>query len=222
MPKKKPAAGTRSKKLIVWNSIDKTMPIVVRMAMVEAPSSPHSISVSTLLRARARGVTWRTPSAPPPIASSSASDAADQAEPILQSVRLDGDRDHVVLGVGGERHALGRQQRLQFGKGLRQIGERLGVELAQPVGEPFDQAERKAVVRRGFARPVLDESVDMAVDIDRRADRPDDDEERSRQGCEKERPPAVIVRPRMGLDRAVVLRGGALSSDEECDGADQR
>ena len=114
--------------------------------------------------------------------------AADQAEPILQLVRLDGDRDHVVLGVGGQRDALGCEQRLQFGEGLRQLGERLGVELAQAVGEPLDQAERKAVAGGGIARLVLDQRVDVAVDVDRRADRPDDDQRARRARRREGRP----------------------------------
>ena len=40
VPKKKSGGGTRSKKWMVSNSIDSTMPTVVRMAMVEAREQP--------------------------------------------------------------------------------------------------------------------------------------------------------------------------------------
>ncbi len=54
-PKKKSRIGYCPKKRIVSNSIEATMPNVVRMAMVEAPISRTTIELSTRLRARICG-----------------------------------------------------------------------------------------------------------------------------------------------------------------------
>ena len=64
-PKKKSCQGYCEKKLLASNSIDRTMPTVVRIAIVEANIKSASSTASTMLRARNNALVRDTAKASP-------------------------------------------------------------------------------------------------------------------------------------------------------------
>ncbi len=189
--------------------------------MVEAASSPHSISRSTLLRARARGaiclqrVERRRRST-----GRSVTTAPNRPSRALDRVRLDGDRDHVVLRIAWPAPRPWRQAAAAVRRRWR-AARVAGIETAQAVGEALHQADVERLAGDLAVGGALRQGgVDVAVEIEGGADVPDGEQQNGRQDGEQEGPPAVIVGARMRLHRAAVVRRGALPADQEGDHAD--
>ena len=184
------------------------MPTVVRMAIVEAPSSSRTASsaldivagadarldLPQCAKCRAGKRNQQRPESPP-ISRRDCPDAGWHSTAT---------RDHVVLRVAGQRHALGGEHRPQLGECARQTRRAgCGSSMRRPLARLVHHAECAGRGWRSALSSVLLREAARAIVAfdDRRLSRSTRRQEAAMPAAvaSEECPPAVVVRARMRL-----------------------
>ncbi len=200
------------------NSIDRTMPSVVRMATIEQPRRPASATVSTALRERSLGPTWNSAKAKQKSARPRADSGDDELARSFHCHLIAGGFDGIGFRRHGERNALAHQTGPSRPCRESEVfSSSSGESFSRPVLDHVDGRHRQGAELLGAVDDVLGKSRrNHRRDDGGRDSRPEDESGSSAGSVGPEQHiGAVVAGPRVECRRFAVNGGSCAPVAEE-------